>query len=350
MKWKAGPELEKQIKNSDFEINSQKTRMQYSISRQTVTGLVVNRKANIKSEYYRLARSMCHSLFKEGKYDYKGAVGKADIGPLQGRLSHIHFVKFSEMKRASEPQLPAANNKNSKDNKLVGWQKLYGRFLFYKNFVALERPLVICEGPTDSIYLRSAIQSLGANYPTLTTVKGGKRVLGISFFKYGEHSERLLRLGGGSDKIKNFISTYPEELKYFGHAPMKFPVIVLIDNDQGAGEIFSLMNSKFKSQVSLTTKLHSYPVCANLILVKTPELGPTGDSKIENFFAQEVLDVKLNGKVFNAAKKIDPTKEYGKTPFAENVVIPNKNKIDFSKFAPLLERISLAITSYKPPP
>ena len=140
-------------------------------------------------------------------------------------------------------------------------------------------------------------------------MKNGKRILAISFFKYSAHSEPLLRLGGGSDKLKNFIANYPDELKYFDHAPLKFPIIILIDNDKGAGEIFSLMKSKFNSQVSLTTKLSFYPICANLILVKTPELGATGKSKIEDFFAQEVLDVKLNGKVFNAVTKIDPSKE-----------------------------------------
>jgi RNA-directed DNA polymerase len=131
---------------------------------------------------------------------------------------------------------------------------------------------------------------------------------------------------------------------------MKFPVIVLIDNDKGAGEIFSLMKSRYNSQVNLTTNALFYPVCANLVLVKTPEIGTSGESKIEDFFAQEVVDVKLNGKVFSTAKKIDPAKEYGKTAFAENVVIPNKNKIDFSKFAPILARISSAIGSYRPPP
>jgi RNA-directed DNA polymerase len=72
-------------------------------------------------------------------------------------------------------------------------------------------------------------------------------------------------------------------------------------------------------------------------------------SKIEDFFSPVLLDVKLNGKVFSTAAKIDPSKEYGKTAFAENVVVPNKAKNDFSKFAPLLDRVEKAINSYKPP-
>jgi len=109
------------------------------------------------------------------------------------------------------------------------------------------------------------------------------------------------------------------------------------------------MKTKFKSEVSLESSQPFYPVCNNLILVKTPEVGKNKTSTIEDFFAQELLDEKLNGKTFNGSKKIDASKEYGKTAFAEGVVIPHKTKIDFSKFVPILERIAAAVESYKPP-
>jgi RNA-directed DNA polymerase len=218
MKWTVGAELDNKIKNSGFAINPDKTRMQHSISRQTVTGLVVNKKVNVKSEYYRVARSMCHSLFKRGQYAYKGFGGVTDFAPLEGQLSHIYFVKQSELSRSNENRPKSVLPKSNQINYIVGWQKLYGRFLFYKGFVALQQPLVICEGTTDNIYLRSALQSLGANYPSLTKLRNGKRVSAISFFKYSKHSERLLRLGGGSDVLKNFIASYADQLNYFDHA------------------------------------------------------------------------------------------------------------------------------------
>ena len=67
-KWILGDELVLKIEGAGFKINAGKTRMHYRDSRQMVTGLVVNEKANIKSEYYRRARAMCDSLFQTGQY------------------------------------------------------------------------------------------------------------------------------------------------------------------------------------------------------------------------------------------------------------------------------------------
>src|SRR5271155_5069850 len=54
----------------DFPINPEKTRMQYWTSRQDVTGLVVNSKVNIRSEYRRTVRAMAQNLFMTGKFDF----------------------------------------------------------------------------------------------------------------------------------------------------------------------------------------------------------------------------------------------------------------------------------------
>ena len=101
MKWEIGADLRQKITNSDFTVNDEKTRMQYSVSRQTVTGLVVNKKVNIKSGYYRIARSMCRAAFKTGKYKSKGAAEISDLARLQGQLrvrpiSSSRITEFSE--------------------------------------------------------------------------------------------------------------------------------------------------------------------------------------------------------------------------------------------------------------
>jgi RNA-directed DNA polymerase len=67
--WEAGDELKKIIKWSGFAINASKSRMQYRNSRQCVTGLTVNRKVNIKSEYRRTARAMAQRLFMTGEFE-----------------------------------------------------------------------------------------------------------------------------------------------------------------------------------------------------------------------------------------------------------------------------------------
>ncbi|HEX4411224.1 MAG TPA: reverse transcriptase domain-containing protein [Xanthobacteraceae bacterium] len=60
-RWLYGAGLNKRVTKAGFTINSQKSRMQYCNSRQEATGLVVNKKVNVKREYYKLARSRaCH--------------------------------------------------------------------------------------------------------------------------------------------------------------------------------------------------------------------------------------------------------------------------------------------------
>jgi hypothetical protein len=52
-----------------------------------------------------------------------------------------------------------------------------------------------------------------------------------------------------------------------------------------------------------------------------------------------VLQTKLDGKSFEPHKEHNATGKYGKVAFARKVIEPNSAKIDFSGFAPLLDRI-----------
>lgn len=103
-----------------------------------------------------------------------------------------------------------------------------------------------------------------------------------------------------------------------------------------------------KKTISLATTDDFYRLCENLYLVKTPSVRTraTGESCIEDFFPASVLSEKVDGKVFNPAKTIDPSKEYGKAIFADKVVRPKARTIDFSGFVPLLDRIVAVIDSY----
>ena len=144
--WVLGDELVNKITGSGFNINPTKTRVHCRGSRQTVTGLVVNEKVNIKSEYYRNARAMCDSLFQTGKY-FKEYLPPANIGDLpkpgyisslntlEGILSHIYNVTQTEERRDVPDQ--------RKEPRAI--RELYRRFLFYKHCIALEMPLVITE-------------------------------------------------------------------------------------------------------------------------------------------------------------------------------------------------------------
>jgi len=98
--------------------------------------------------------------------------------------------------------------------------------------------------------------------------------------------------------------------------------------------------------VTHTTVLPFYRITRNLYLVKTPEMGPTGHSKIEDLFKASTLATTVMGKTFNPNDDIDTDKEYGKVVFAERVVAPNASKIDFSGFEPLLDRIVAVIAHH----
>lgn len=342
--WVLGNELKKEIERSGFVINDSKTRMQCSIGRQMVTGLTVNTKVNVRLDHYRLARAMCDHLFEVGSYKRKGATksGKSGVAELEGVLNFINFVKDAADRR---------DDKEKRDKPLAV-RRLYGQLLFYRMFVALERPLVVCEGITDDLYLKPAIRQSIKFHPKLMTVASAKSASHkLSFLKYSEKSDAILRLGGGSDGLKNFIIHYAPSLARYKHLPLKHPVIVLIDNDSGANGIFAHLNSKYKTGISHKSASQFYHIGSNLYLVKTPESAssPNGFSDIEDMFHRTTLSTIVEGKKFNSSKEIDTTKEYGKKIFAEKVVRPNASKISFAGFEPLLDRLVAVIDHYKPP-
>lgn len=215
--WNLGDPLINEIINCGFSINIAKTRMQCATSRQLVTGLTVNKKVNIRADYYRSARAMCNSIFANGTFiwarDFSAAVPISNVQRLEGVLNHIHYVKDASDQRE-------AKEKREKPSVAV---KLYGELLFYKLFVILSRPLILCEGVTDSIYLKAALRKLIAFEPKLIETKGKVKEVKVSFFKYTPLADKILRLGGGAGGVKNFITHYEKAMKRYKHAPFKTP-------------------------------------------------------------------------------------------------------------------------------
>lgn len=352
--WTPGNHLASTIQNAGFIINPAKTRMQFRMSRQLVTGLTVNAKVNIRPEYYRYARAMCHTLFETGAY-YHPATAQGDEGAvegakperirslwsLEGMLSHIHHVKNTIDER-DEPD---------KRRSPTAARRLYARFLKYRYFVRLERPIIVCEGKTDNIYLKYAIRKLTAFHPKLGSWKGDTFISAVTFFSYANQAHGLLALGGGASDLKYFFikNRYRQDIRSFKHRPLAHPVIVLIDNDNGASELFSTLRKNYSITVELASPDPFFHVTDNLYLIKTPEKGAVGMSCIEDFFDLSLLGTELEGKKFNPKKESGSEGEYGKFAFAERVIRPNVDKIDFTGFAPLLDRVVAVIDHYKPP-
>lgn len=350
--WTVGAALATEITRTGFAINTGKTRMQFRGSRQMATGLLVNEKVNIRPEYYRTTRAMCASLFSTGEYSVMvpaplagGAPGDPDVKKvikafplIEGRLGFIYQVRDSTDRRDSA----------EKKKEPTATRSLYHRLLFFKHFVALKRPLIITEGKTDPVYLRAAIESRTAFHPQLGKLDKGKFASAVGFMGFSKKVHDVLQLGGGSSDLKFFILRYASILRKFRYAPLHSPVIVLIDNDLGAKEIFGVMreNTVHKT-ISTETTSPFYRVHANLYLVKTPETGKTKKMTcVEDLFEAAVRATKVDGLVFDPDKKHNEPGKYGKAIFAERVIRPNRATITFDGFDPLLQRICDVIDDY----
>lgn len=344
--WEVGEKLKKTIEKSGFFINPTKTRMSLRRSRQTVTGLVVNDKANINQDYYRAARAMCNAVFQTGFYFKPGddpANVTDNLRPLEGTLSHVYFVK-------------ARRDRHSKVNKLArsagefnpprAPEELYRKFLFYKYFAAPSAPLIVTEGVSDITYLQCAIRALVKKFPLLAKEENGKILRLINFLKSSGTSRDVLNLGHGAAGQGSLISQYANALKKYPHKPMAHPVIILCDNDAGLKAVIKNAKSKIGKIVTTKTTDSFYHLGLNLYLIKVPEGVPAADKDIESLFDPALLKTVLDGKKFNPQKEHADHTEYGKVVFAEKVVRANAGGIDFSGFEDLLARIEDALKHY----
>ena len=347
--WAVGSELSKIIKRCGFELNPQKTRMQYRDSRQEVTGLVVNRRINTRPEFRRLARAMTHQLLKTGKFyitemkpDASGHLvpteAEGSILHLQGMFGFIDWIDLNHKKARRQ----LGGEPTSID-------KVYRRFLMYRDFWASSVPVILCEGKTDSVYLRGAIRSLAPAHPDLIAVSAkGKVEYKVRFFNYSYTAQRILDLSGGASVVKLFIEEYIRSVKNTPKPDDQQPLIVLLDNDSGGKEFRSMIKQVCRFKNPVFGMEDFYHLAANVYVVFTPIPKPGDSSSIEDFFDPVVLGTKIESKSFNPDEKtFDESTEYGKAIFASKVVRPNINKINFDGFDPILSRIVSAIDAHR---
>lgn len=346
--WEAGQELQKIVQKTGFAINSTKTRMQLKDSRQEVTGLVVNRKVNTRAEYRHIARAMTYRLLQTGKFQTKQSSTDADghvvvqeadgsLDQLNGMLSFIDAVARHGDSRASGRSATRVVKKQKLTISSI--DNTYRRFLFYRNFYAAPRPVIVCEGKTDIVYLREAIKRNAARFTEL--IKADAQTFEVTFFRSSRTTNRLLGLGGGAGGLKNLIIPYNERCGKIAAPGLDHPVILLIDNDAGANSIYSAIKA-VTGDAKPDGSEAFYHVCQNLYVVPTPLCADGADTMIEDFFEPKLKMTKIAGKKFNLATKkdgFDSKTEYGKVVFAEQVVKKQKLTINFDGFIPILETI-----------
>lgn len=359
--WVVGKNIENQVIRSGFNINADKTRVLYADERQTVTGLVVNRKVNVRKEYYKLARAMAHSLFKSGNYTIPSKISPVDIkdtltpeiseisakklNRLEGILNHIHYtLDIYDLRTLREKQ----------DNRSAIWE-LYRKFIYFRYFGLLEKPLIICEGITDSTYLKLALKMLQSRFPSMIQNEHEKIEYKIAFLKYSKHVQELLHLSGGTCELAKFVGHYKKMKDNYPAWSPKHPVIILTDNDKGKQNSNKNSAAKVFSAVKEVTKLsvptvedngEYYHINDNLYLVKTPHIQGETETFIEKLFEESLFNIEIDGKKFCHENSYDNTKFYGKKIFSEKVVRANFRTINFDGFIPLLERIETAINHY----
>jgi hypothetical protein len=346
--WHAGQDLKRLISRAGFKLNDKKTRMQYRDSRQDVTGLVVNRKVNVPATYRYTVRAMVDHALETGTFER--IFKKVDAAGVEttfrqtgtnrqliGMLSYIDQVDLFNRKLREDNDLEPHNTS--------GRTELYRQFLYFDAFHATGSPVIVCEGSTDNIYLRHAIKRLAPSYPMLAA--GTPPKLSVRLFKYGQRrTSEITQITGGVGGLCHLMKHYHADFtnKIKAAAP-RHPVIVLVDNDSGAKDIYGAISGIAKKPRP-TGKEQFIHVVGNMYVVPTP-LGSGGArTAIEDFFDNTTLSEKLGTKTFSRDAKLDTTKHFGKAAFAREVVEKKASSIDFSGFSRILDGVVAVMADY----
>lgn len=366
-------ELSGTIKHAGFAVNEKKTRLLYRDSRQTVTGLVVNKKINIDRRYYKETRAMAHQLYRTGEFQINGVKGTLD--QLEGRFAFIHQCDL-----LNRDYLPPKDPEKN----LTARERQYQKFLFYKTFYAHNVPLLVMEGPTDILYLKAALMNMYEDYPNLIQKeRDGTFTFKIRFFQRTHRKKRrtddslendpqspprwkyLFNITEGADSLCNICDFYTGEYKrpkYFDYfyktckLPQLHPVILIFDNEMGNKNkpIHKFANrAKDANRISEDIRRNNYSYVlkdCNLHLVTHQLREGEKEGEIESLFTEDTLNTELGGKRFNPIEKtFDKSKHYGKDIFSKYILKHYEN-INFDGFRPMLDRINSIITESEQTP
>lgn len=338
-------ELKKEISRNGFTVNEAKTRLVNRESKQTVTGLTVNKKINADRSFYKSTRAMLDSLYKNRAFSIDDQPGT--LCRLEGRFSFIDDITHY-------------NNKNDGNKhdiyRLSGREKDYQKFLFYKYFIANEKPVIATEGKTDVLYIKSALKNMHERYPSLITKKqDGTFSFSVSFLRRSVKKQYFFNMSpDGADSLKNIYqfftgkqSGFSNYYKMLSNPDMDNAVILLFDNEQSANyplKKFLDSANLNASQITNLREKHYTRIVGNskLFLVTTPLVQGKDKTEMEDLFTQTTLNTVIDGKHFTTDNKYDSSMFYGKDRFSK-YVYANYATIDFSGFIPLLDAIVKAI-------
>lgn len=381
--------IDHEINRAGFKINSNKTRLQLSCSRQEVTGLVVNKKISIPKEYYKNTRAMAHRLYKHGDFFINGENGT--LKQLEGRFAFINQIdKYNNSLENSsslsknninhQKYLLTTKLKENNHHKMLlqlnAREREYQKFLFYKYFYGNDRPTIITEGKTDIRYFKAALKNLYKDYPNLIEKKDDKFIFKVLFFKKSKQkkNKRVSRYRyffnlpiDGADSMKNLYNFfcdkdnvfYPNYLNYFNSISSirpTNPTFFIFDNEL-IGDKKPLKNfinhvfnkkSKLGSKNTQTEKLKnelSLKIADNLYIVTNQLMDNKKESEIEDLFDSVTLSHEIEGKSFSKKDLGDSKNRYGKEIFSK-YVLDNYKHINFENFRSILNEMNDIVNSF----
>ena len=344
--------LKRIIDKAGFEIHESKTRFTTHDTRQVVTGLTVNKKINSSKVFIKNTRAMADHLYRNSTFNIGTEPGT--INQLEGRFAFIAQVD----KVAGGD---AGTLLNSRDRE-------YQKFLFYKYFVIHDRPLIITEGRTDVIHLKSALKNLHKDFPSLIQKKDdGSFIFKIRFLNRSARMKKYFGLEeDGADSIKNVYFQFSKRdchYQYFRklRGESKEPIFLLFDHEKSKNKpLQKFLNIIHRKYEDVGDDLYLRIMQSGPLFLLINPINPTYkpingedcsgmktccDWEIESLFSQSTRSVTLNGKKLSLAKDFDSSTHFGKAVFA-TYISQNYLTIDFSMFKSLFNAIEQAHQEY----
>ena len=319
--------LDKTLRNTislcQFQINEEKIVIRDKHERQQVTGLTVNKKANINKNYYKYTRAMINKYCKSGLYERSvhHSLGidfseKSLIG-IANHIKNIKQLDYSHTNVIDKGLEPLQIYKN-----LKGFSKSYIELLFHVHFVHHSKIKIICEGKTDPQHIY--------NYLRNTTLFKKDHFELISFEKHLKSFSQPLKISGGTGDLCHFVKIYLEIYKSVDIP--RYPTIIFVDSDPAGNSVFncaSKNSTDYKEKKLLKNTIRTAHVYKNLYLVQLIGHYPG----IEYLYSSHLLYEKIDGKIFNISNDgIESKNEYGKFIFFHRIIKPLGNKIYLGKF------------------
>ncbi|WP_386686547.1 retron Ec67 family RNA-directed DNA polymerase/endonuclease [Lonepinella sp. MS14437] len=359
--WKITNVIDSLIKESGFKINHKKTRYNRYSSRQIVTGIVVNRKRNVTSEYRRENRAMVHSLLQTGKFYISNITGEkveGSINQLIGRINHCIYVKYYYPKFHLELDQDVRNkHKKDKRDELIqlissSYMKkgdlssfsdhqmyLLRSTLFYKYFLGISETTIYPEGHTDDVYFKLAARKLN-----ITNIK----------IKRINNSLRKLGLTGGTPKIYNFLNTLlrAQEKGFLNYGNINIkaekPAIFILDYDDGLDSL-----SNFFSKINDNKSFYNVKDNIYLLLIRNKIKKISKKESYKESNNQLCIEnlLNYNGKRIEVSKDNKEKVIFNGNNMSKSIfsmyVSKNQDIFDFSQFQSLFHQISLIEDDYK---